>query len=435
MAGSGRDPVSPAVSTLVSFAVELALKNGNPDAVRDQLGADPAVQQQFDLALMVQQARGDIEAQGEQARHTAFEVQKRRAARDAVAALADEERRALRAGDGEGLTGLLSPAELDNLPKPELLVEGFLVKESVVRLYGPPKSYKSFVMLDMAACVGAGLPWHGKKTTAAKVLYVVAEGARGIHRRVLAWEAQNKRKMTGVTFYPKAVQLGSRDEVKSLIATSKKGGYEFIILDTQARCTVGMEENSASEMGLVVAALDVLKEVTGACVALVHHSGAAGGRARGSTAILGALDAEFEVKPDKQSLSVEFITQAQKDLAEHSSFEMDLVTPGPGHALAIRPRPAGTWYRTTGADGPALSDQQQVILRTLSEFASVGASPSTVTSELGWDAKQRGTVQKVLGRLVERGFIHRENGNRYVVTRQGQQKLDYLAQPRPDNRE
>lgn len=423
-------PVSPATTTLVSLAVELALRNGNPDTVRDQLGADPAIQQQFDLALMVQQARGDApeaDAKRRLSMRTEDEVEKRRAARDAATAMADEERQALRAGDGEGLTGLLSPLELSSLPKPELLVEDFLVKDSVVRLYGPPKSYKSFVMLDIAACVGAGIAWHGKKTTAAKVLYVVAEGARGIHRRVLAWEAQNRRPMAGVTFYPKAVQLGSRDEVKSLIATSKKGGYEFIILDTQARCTVGLEENSASEMGLVVAALDVLKEVTGACVALVHHSGASGGRARGSTAILGALDAEFEVKPDKRNSTVEFITQAQKDLAEQPSFEMDLVTPAGGHALAVRHRPTGTWYQATAADTPPLSDQQAMILRTLGEYGPVGASPSTVCTDLGWETKQRGSVQKVMGRLVERAMIHRENGNRYVITAAGKAKLKYIA--------
>jgi hypothetical protein len=109
------------------------------------------------------------------------------------------------------------------------------------------------------------MDWHGKKVAQARVLYVVAEGVRGIKRRVRAWETLNKRSMTGVQFYERAVQLGDRKEVSTLIRTAKRGNFEFIILDTQARCTVGLEENSASEMGVVVAALDVLKEVTRAC--------------------------------------------------------------------------------------------------------------------------------------------------------------------------
>src|SRR5690606_1185636 len=310
--------------TLISMAATLAIKQGNPDGIRAQL--PPEHHAGFDLAYQVQLMRGDSDASEEKRRlsmRTQDEIEKRRAARRAADEIAAEEKAALfAAADTDGDTlALLSSMELDELPEAETLVEGFLVKESVVRLYGPPKSYKSFVMLDLAACVGQGMEWHGKKVVQARVLYVVAEGVRGIKRRVRAWEALNKRSMTGVQFYDRAVQLGDRNDVARLIRTAKRGNFEFIILDTQARCTVGLEENSASEMGVVVAALDVLKEVTGACVALVHHSGASGGRARGSTAILGALDAEFEVEADKESMSVSVHTRAQKDLAEAPSVD------------------------------------------------------------------------------------------------------------------
>lgn len=418
------------------MAAQLGRLLGDPASVRAQL--TPDLHTSYDMALSVQELAGDGSATEKDRRvslRTEEAVEKARAARSAAAVIAAEEHAALYAAadaDGDDF-GLLGSLDLDNLEEAQPLIDGFLVKESIVRLYGPPKHFKSFVMLDMAGCVGSGIPWHGNKTAQSKVLYVVAEGVRGIRRRVRAWEALNKRSMVGVHFYPKAVQLGERKDVSTLIRTAKRGGYEFIILDTQARCTVGMEENSASEMGVVVAALDVLKEVTGACVALVHHSGAAGGRARGSTAILGALDAEFEVKAKKHEMTVELITRAQKDLAEASEIEMDLITPGPGLALAVKARPAGQWYSATAADSAPLSDQQGQILRALAEFSSVGASPSTITTELGWDTKQRGTVQKVLGRLVERGMIHRENGNRYVITRQGTQKLDAISRQLPDH--
>lgn len=347
---------------------------------------------------------------------TAEEVEKRRASRSAADTLAAEEKAALyAAADDDGDTlHLLSSADLDDLPEAEPLIDGFLVKESLARLYGPPKSYKSFIMLDMAACVGAGIPWCGKyRTEQAKVLYVVAEGVRGIRRRVRAWEALNKRPMIGVQFYERAVQLGDRKDVSKLIRTAKRGGFEFIILDTQARSTVGLEENSASEMGVVVAALDVLKEVTGACVALVHHSGASGGRARGSTAILGALDAEFEVEADKDVMSVTMHTRAQKDLAEARSVEFDLSTPGPGMALAVKPR--ATWYQPTAADLPPLSTMQLMVLRIVAIFDAAGANETIISQRLG--DTDRATIREMLGQLLSKGCVKRKGATYYVDQR------------------
>jgi hypothetical protein len=366
------------------MAASYARLLGNPESVKSQL--PPEQHAAFDMCWNVQEvAGGGAEAEKDRrvSLRTEEAVEKARAARHAASLIAAEEHAALYAAaeaEGGATFDLLGSMDLDNLEEAEPLIDGFLVKESIVRLYGPPKSYKSFVMLDMAGCVGAGIPWAGNASTASKVLYVVAEGVRGIKRRVRAWEAQNKRAMVGVHFYPKAVQLGERPDVSTLIRTAKRGGYEFIILDTQARCTVGMEENSASEMGVVVAALDVLKEVTGACVALVHHSGAAGGRARGSTAILGALDAEFEVEADKRNMSVTVKTRAQKDLAEARHVELDLVTPGANLALAVRARPQ--WYRPTAADLPPLGEREKSLLRAVAELTETGVTIAHVAKIL-----------------------------------------------------
>jgi hypothetical protein len=405
---------------LISMAATLAIKQGNPESIKAQL--PPENHAAFDMAYQVQLMRGDS-AENEEARRlsmrTQDEIEKRRASRKAMDELAVEEKKALyAAADSEGESfKLLSSMDLDELPEADPLVDGFLVKESVVRLYGPPKSYKSFVMLDLAACVGAGMDWHGKKVVQARVLYVVAEGVRGIKRRVRAWEALNKRAMTGVQFYDRAVQLGDRNDVSRLIRTAKRGNFEFIILDTQARCTVGLEENSASEMGVVVAALDVLKEVTGACVALVHHSGASGGRARGSTAILGALDAEFEVEADKESMSVSVITRAQKDLAEAPSVDFDLVTPGPGSSLAVRPR--RQWYQARPEDLAPLSAEAMDALRQVDSFGVAGATTTAVAKGLGKDSTE---VAQGLAAMHRKGVL-RYRGEKWFVDRVGRVHL------------
>lgn len=409
--------------TASSFDVKLSLvasyahSLGDPDGVRDLLA--PGDREAFDRAYAVQADRAGVERQHEDQRIKDSEKRKLRLGREAKEELAEDERQALfSASESSGTFTLLSPAELNSLPEAEPLIEGFLVKESLVRLYGPPKSYKSFIMLDMAACVGAGIKWCGRKVTPAKVLYVVAEGVRGINRRVRAWEALNKRAMTGVHFYDRAVQLGDRKDVSMLIATAKSGGFEFIVLDTQARCTVGLEENSASEMGVVVAALDVLKEVTGACVALVHHSGASGGRARGSTAILGALDAEFEVDADKTTMSVSMKTIAQKDLAEANSVEFDLTTPGPGMSLAVKPRMQ--WYKARPEDLPALPTHEMRVLALLNGFGDVGATVSVIAK--GMPDADPLDVRRAVGSLERKDCIKLKGATCYV----GQKGLLHL---------
>lgn len=408
------------------MAATLAHREGNADKIKAQL--PPQHHAAFDLAFAVQGMRSDNEGSETERRvsmRTQDEVEKRRAARSAVDLINAEERTALfAAAEAEGDTlPLLSSMDLDALPEADPLVQDFLVKESVVRLYGPPKSYKSFVMLDMAACVGAGIEWHGKKVEQSRVLYVVAEGVRGIKRRVRAWEALNKRTMVGVNFYERAVQLGDRKDVSTLIRTAKRGGYQFIILDTQARCTVGLEENSASEMGVVVAALDVLKEVTGACVALVHHSGASGGRARGSTAILGALDAEFEVEADKDAMSVTMHTRAQKDLAESHSMEFDLVTPPNGQSLAVRPR--RQWYQTTAADLAPLSEKDLALLRVTDSFGVGGVTAPDATkalTEAVGVAVETIAVRQAFAAMHRRGVV-RLKGEKWFVDKVGRVHL------------
>ena len=83
---------------------------------------------------------------------------------------------------------LVDSGGLDAIPEPVPLVDGILYQDSLAWLYGKPGSGKSFLALDWAGCVAAGLPWGERATAHGPVLYLVAEGSGGIRRRVRAWE-------------------------------------------------------------------------------------------------------------------------------------------------------------------------------------------------------------------------------------------------------
>jgi AAA domain len=75
---------------------------------------------------------------------------------------------------------------------------------------------------------------------------------------------------------PRPVNLTNAAEVRNLAALIDWNGYGFVMLDTLARRMVGADENSAGDCGIVVDALQHLREATpnGRGVVLgIHHTG------------------------------------------------------------------------------------------------------------------------------------------------------------------
>lgn len=189
---------------------------------------------------------------------------------------------------------LLTAAQLAALKPPEWLVDGLMPERGTWRLYGPSGSYKSFVALSLAAEIGRGGEWSGKKCQKGDVLYIVAEGAPGMSKRVRAWEKHHNEEMRGVTFAPWPLQIGGQDWT-DLVEHARRVRYAFVVFDTQARVTAGKEENSAKDMGIVMHYLTSLAEECDGAVGTVHHTGYNTDHARGSTAIFAAVDTELSV--------------------------------------------------------------------------------------------------------------------------------------------
>lgn len=233
---------------------------------------------------------------------------------------------------------LLDTEALDNLPDPRWLIVGWLEMDTIARMVGKSRHGKSFVMLDMAAHIGAGMEWHGCKVLQGEVWYMAAEGAYGMKKRVRAWEKVHGRRMRNVLLLPEALQVRSRDW-DVLCEMAKRRRPQLIVLDTQARVTVGLEENSAMDMGHLVNQMEQLRQVSGSCVVAVHHLGHNGREGRGSTAVVGAVTSEIlvereeenedgEEKPGPRVIRVECVKQKNAEDGEARSFEMRQVDLG-----------------------------------------------------------------------------------------------------------
>ncbi|MFD3698504.1 AAA family ATPase [Streptomyces sp. NPDC058646] len=210
---------------------------------------------------------------------------------------------------------LLDSDALDTIEPLDPIIADLLFRDTLTRVYGASGTFKSFMTLDFAGCVGTGTPWHGQQVHQGPVIYLVAEGMKGIRKRVRAWEQHYGRRMTGVKFLPRPVQAMD-PEWMVLVELCRRLRPALIVIDTQARVTVGIEENSNTEMGRVVDRMEQLRGASQACVLLVHHAGHDSDRGRGATAVKGALQTELGVERKGKGLcdtTITLKTGKQKD--------------------------------------------------------------------------------------------------------------------------
>jgi len=187
---------------------------------------------------------------------------------------------------------VLSRSELRELPRPTHLIDAWL-PEGLVYCCGVSGSGKSFSVIDMMGSVATGRAFHGYTAKQGKVVYVCNEGTAGMDARLTAWEHINDTELD-LSIITGAPQLIGNQEW--LMDNCK--GADLVVIDTQAKSTVGIEENSAKDMGPVMTVYQRLLDAGVKTVLVVHHSGKDGEGLRGSSAMLAAADAVIAVSRD-----------------------------------------------------------------------------------------------------------------------------------------
>jgi len=202
------------------------------------------------------------------------------------------------------------------------VVDDYIEADSLAQVFGDPGGGKSFVAIDLACCVATGKPWHGHDVKQGSVFYIAGEGHNGLARRLKAWQIGNGTSLAGVPLYKshRAAQLYDATEAAVVAESIKQLSAEancipsMIVIDTLAR-NHGGDENSTQDMNAFIQHLDVyLRQPWKCCVMVVHHSGVADkDRSRGSTALKGALDAEYKCQLDSGTKTIAFESKKMKD--------------------------------------------------------------------------------------------------------------------------
>lgn len=241
---------------------------------------------------------------------------------------------------------LIQGADILNVPQPPWLVDSVLPGATVTTLLGNPGSGKTFLALDLALSVLAGRRWQGWTTNTdddRRVLWLAGEGVTELGRRARAWCAHHDHDPDTLLARLDVVEggdnLADSTTAADLLALTADRDYQLVVVDTLARYTVGVEESSNKELGVVVEHLSRLAALD-AAVLVVHHAGKANARGgRGAEALQGAVRSELTVTKTPGGVQVQH-TKANNG-AEVPAWWADLVPagtdPDTGSALSLVP--------------------------------------------------------------------------------------------------
>jgi hypothetical protein len=229
----------------------------------------------------------------------------------------------------------LSAGEMLATPAPtKWLVRGVLVDSSITTIIGAAGSYKSNIAIDVAASVATGAEWHGRDCHQGAVFVLAGEGNHGIKRRLLAWSIDREQELNDAPLFVSTcgVGLGDPDHASAVaaeverLAAAVDAKPVLVVVDTLARNFGPGDENSASDMGRFIAALDrYIRERFDCAVLIVHHSGHSENvRARGSSALRAAVDTE--IIAERSDRTVTLRCTKSKDVPEFESITFEAKT-------------------------------------------------------------------------------------------------------------
>jgi KaiC/GvpD/RAD55 family RecA-like ATPase len=352
------------------------------------------------------------------------------------------EHRAKVNGEDKGVEHLLEHAFWVRDAKPQTrlpyIVKGLCAKGHFVVLWGAPGSGKSFIVLEMACAVGAGLPWRGRRTKRGVVLYVCAESTRAfIENRIVAlkqeWPAAAE---SDVLLVPLALDLlnentGDVDRVieTAKLLTAQVGEVVLIVVDTLAVTMRGGSENEPRDMSQYVDNVKRIIADTGAAALVVHHCGKDEARGmRGHSALLGAIDAELAIEgaADKERILRTGKVRdgnAFSDLFAFSLRPVDLGIDQDGDPVRTCVvdglDAAGTQRARQRSKGAGLGEHQKTVLQAL-EAVGGRIARIDLAHKLKNEGMPRQRVHQAMAALLERDARrpqrHRPAGGLPAVT-------------------
>lgn len=313
---------------------------------------------------------------------------------------------------------LLTTRKLLTLPPPTWLMQGLLPTDALIGLSGKSGDGKSFIALDWAMHISQGLPWMGHATNQAPVVYIAAEGGRGIQKRVRAWmRAYGYTDLPGMYFMVNPLYVREEGVIEAFCdalghADHVRINPGLVVIDTLARSFGGGEENSSVDMGQFMARITELSAERKVSVLVVHHLNATGTKERGHTSFKAGLDAGFlctaEKNTDGKIIRITLQNNKQKDDVEAPVIYVQPKESVTASLVFEEAPPPDARPRGTGA--PKVLDKAGML-------AVVASHPEglTFTEWMLASRVPKRTFQRRLKQLMEDNEVYKDTDGKYYA--------------------
>jgi hypothetical protein len=294
-------------------------------------------------------------------------------------------------------------------PRLEWLVDGLFLKAGAGILGGAPKSCKSFFALDLAVSVASATPCAGsfRVKAAAPVVLLSAEDPPAVVVERLQALARGRELDLGTLPLHVIVEHPVRlpDDIERLRATLLSHRPALLLLDPLIRLHRA-DENSASEMSVI---LDGLRELARSChtaILLVHHSrkaaaGSLGAGLRGSSDLHAFGDSNLYLRRLSQEASLEL-------KVEHRA-----AASSPPRKLRLVVDADCARFQILDHDHPTAQDPQESRVLELLRDSPEPVAGAVLRRQL---AVRNQTLSAALSRLVAKRQIERRGNSGWTVT-------------------
>ena len=306
---------------------------------------------------------------------------------------------------------LLRDAEMceRHTPQPPPIIEGYLNRGEVALLAASSKAGKSWLLLQAAKCIGAGVPFLDCHTERGTCVFLNTEIAGA------AWEERSRKQNEALciedphVFHASTRGLGVTIHnviplLKEAITGAGLERVDLICVDPYYTLTAGLGENEAGDVAAVMLGFQRMAEELNAAIWITHHftKGDASGksqldRASGSGVFARSVDNFYTMTEDAQGRMV--FEATRRNGASPPPIEIAFDFPiwrkvGEVEAIIPKRRGRGSSY-SVEAFVDAFPDAAAILTwRTLQEC--VGAKGSTFGNYLN-RAMDEGVVEKCNG--------------------------------------
>lgn len=312
----------------------------------------------------------------------------------------------------------MSFAELQLLAPPTPLIAGLLDRGTYAVMPGQFGSFKTFTALSWAFAVALGKPWGEHEVPEAlPVLYVAAEGAAGVMRRLDALARHHGVAVPStLRVVPRVADLGSDGVVERLGEIAAGMGAALLVTDTLHQCTPGLDENSNTDMGAVLGRMRRrVIEPLGVTWLAPHHTGHEVARSRGASCIEDDADTVLlaTVKGGNEaarSLTTPRFLEVRKSKDGESGKKITLCPTVVGDSLVVEPqaakrRTAAFWGDESDVRVGAVVAKLQAHERDGASWAPTLRATVAMLRDLGETGDDQAVLRPAARRfLAEKGF-------------------------------